>query len=58
MGNVNGREDGSSSPLGVEEEGSNSVQEAMAAPMGQSPPHSPTATHSPLMFTPQVLLFF
>lgn len=54
MGNVNGREDGSSSPLGVEEEGSNSVQEAMAAPMGQSPPHSPTATHSPLMFTPQV----
>ena len=22
--------------------------------MGQSPPHSPRATHSPLMFTPQV----
>ncbi|KAG8490200.1 hypothetical protein CXB51_016036 [Gossypium anomalum] len=26
----------------------------MAAPMGHSPPHSPTSTHSPLMFTPQV----
>ena len=24
--------------------------------MGQSPPHSPRASHSPLMFTPQVLL--
>ncbi|EOY28986.1 hypothetical protein QUC31_013336 [Theobroma cacao] len=54
MGNVNGREDGSSSTSGVEEEGGNSVHEAMAAPMGHSPPHSPTATHSPLMFTPQV----
>ena len=42
MGNVNGREDGSSSPSGVEEEEeeSNSVHEAMAAPMGHSPPHS------------------
>ncbi|XWS12963.1 hypothetical protein CRYUN_Cryun37aG0135000 [Craigia yunnanensis] len=54
MGNVNGREDGSSSPSGVEEEGGNSVHEAMATTMGHSPPHSPTATHSPLMFTPQV----
>ncbi|KAH7526069.1 hypothetical protein ACOSP7_015893 [Xanthoceras sorbifolium] len=59
MGNVNGREDGSSSPSGVEEgESNNSVQEeGMGAPdglMGQSPPHSPRATHSPLMFTPQV----
>jgi 5'-AMP-activated protein kinase regulatory beta subunit len=30
--------------------------------MGHSPPHSPRATHSPLLFTPQVcfwlLLFF
>ncbi|XP_031270390.1 SNF1-related protein kinase regulatory subunit beta-2 [Pistacia vera] len=59
MGNVNGREDGSSSPSGVEEgESNNSVQEeGMGAPdglMGQSPPHSPRTTHSPLMFTPQV----
>ncbi|KAK2652701.1 hypothetical protein Ddye_012557 [Dipteronia dyeriana] len=59
MGNVNAREDGSSSPSGVEEgESNNSVQEeGMGAPdglMGQSPPHSPRATHSPLMFTPQV----
>lgn len=64
MGNVNAREDGSSSPSAVDEEGGGSVQEDMAAPghargesselMGQSPPHSPRATHSPLMFTPQV----
>ncbi|KAH1054887.1 hypothetical protein J1N35_032952 [Gossypium stocksii] len=56
MGNVNGREDGSNSPSGIEEEETraNSVLEAMAAPMGHSPPHSPTSTHSPLMFTPQV----
>ncbi|KAL5575825.1 hypothetical protein UlMin_017524 [Ulmus minor] len=63
MGNVNGREDGSSSPSGVEEEGGGSLQEGMVAQnpvplpselMGQSPPHSPRATHSPLMFTPQV----
>lgn len=70
MGNVNGREDGGGSPSGVEESGgggggggggresNNSVQEeGMVAPdglMGQSPPHSPRATHSPLMFTPQV----
>ncbi|TXG69772.1 hypothetical protein EZV62_004707 [Acer yangbiense] len=59
MGNVNAREDESSSPSGVEEgESNNSVQEeGMGAPdglMGQSPPHSPRATHSPLMFTPQV----
>lgn len=59
MGNVNGREDGSSSPSGVEEgESNNSVQEeGMGAPdglMGQSPPHSPRTTHSPLLFTPQV----
>ncbi|GLU20611.1 hypothetical protein SLE2022_368020 [Rubroshorea leprosula] len=55
MGNVNGREDESSSLSGVEEEGGgNGVQEGMAAPMGHSPPHSPRATQSPLMFTPQV----
>ncbi|TYH49806.1 hypothetical protein ES332_D10G160600v1 [Gossypium tomentosum] len=56
MGNVNGREDGNNSPSGIEEEETraNSALEAMAAPMGHSPPHSPTSTHSPLMFTPQV----
>lgn len=63
MGNVNGREEGSSSPSVVDEEGGNGVQEPMGAPhgthlapelMGQSPPHSPRATRSPLMFTPQV----
>ncbi|KAL1178001.1 hypothetical protein V6Z11_A03G068200 [Gossypium hirsutum] len=55
MGNVNGREDGNNSPSGIEEEETraNSALEAMAAPMGHSPPHSPTSTHSPLMFTPQ-----
>ncbi|KAM6601868.1 hypothetical protein CsatA_021477 [Cannabis sativa] len=69
MGNVNGREDGVSSPSALEEEGDGnggggSVQEGMAeqsptvpdgAPemMGQSPPQTPR-THSPLLFTPQV----
>ncbi|KAK8971764.1 hypothetical protein V6N11_081462 [Hibiscus sabdariffa] len=55
MGNVNGREDGSNSPAGIEEEEKgNGILEALAAPMAHSPPHSPTSTHSPLMFTPQV----
>ncbi|XP_024022265.1 SNF1-related protein kinase regulatory subunit beta-2 [Morus notabilis] len=66
MGNVNAREDGSGSPSGAEEDGGGSVQEEPMAShghvtpggsselMGQSPPHSPRATHSPLMFTPQV----
>ncbi|ONI09709.1 hypothetical protein PRUPE_4G004500 [Prunus persica] len=68
MGNVNGREDGGGSPSAAEEEsGGGSVQEGHAHGrgvsgggdgsselMGQSPPHSPRATHSPLMFTPQV----
>ncbi|TYI04526.1 hypothetical protein ES332_A10G025600v1 [Gossypium tomentosum] len=58
MGNVNGREDGNNSTSGIEEEETraNSALEAMAAPMGHSPPHSPTSTHSPLMFTPQVVV--
>lgn len=68
---MNGREDGVSSPSGVDEEGGGggdgSVQDSMGAPdealvgytapaelMGQSPPHSPRATQSPLMFAPQV----
>ncbi|KAJ4704101.1 SNF1-related protein kinase regulatory subunit beta-2 [Melia azedarach] len=58
MGNVNGREDGSSAS-GIEEgESNNSVQEegivVSDGLIGQSPPHSPRATHSPLMFAPQV----
>ncbi|GLT24917.1 hypothetical protein SLA2020_000790 [Shorea laevis] len=54
MGNVNGREDGNSSPSGLEEEGGNGVQEGMAAPVVHSPPHSPKANQLPLVFTPQV----
>jgi hypothetical protein len=48
--------------------GGGCLEEGMAAPggahgvsppdlMGQSPPHSPRATQSPLMFTPQVSSF-
>lgn len=61
MGNVNGREDGSNTLSAVEDDDAeNSSREAMAAAdgthvaMGQSPPHSPRATQSPLMFAPQV----
>lgn len=67
MGNVNGREDGGGSPSAPEEDsGAGTAQEghhphphphgggAASELMGQSPPHSPRATHSPLMFTPQV----
>lgn len=69
MGNVNGREDGGGSPSAPEEEsGGGTAQEGHPHPhphgggaaselMGQSPPHSPRATHSPLMFTPQVSSF-
>ncbi|XVF87873.1 hypothetical protein PTKIN_Ptkin18bG0155400 [Pterospermum kingtungense] len=54
MGNVNVREYGSRNPSGVEEEEEEEGHSVHAAPMGHSPPHSPTAAHSPLMFTPQV----
>lgn len=70
MGNVNGREDGGdgNSPSGVDvEDGGGSAQQSMAAQegrygnhadaaeyMGQSPPPSPRASHSPLMFRPQM----
>lgn len=60
MGNVNAREGGCS----------DSLEQGIAAPveahgvsvspsdlMGQTPPHSPRATQSPLMFTPQVSSF-
>ncbi|XP_041025851.1 SNF1-related protein kinase regulatory subunit beta-2-like isoform X1 [Juglans microcarpa x Juglans regia] len=67
MGNVNAREDGRSSPSGAEEGGcSDSLEQGISAPveahsvsvspsdlMGQTPPHSPSATQSPLMFTPE-----
>lgn len=59
MGNANGREDGGSDTQSVAED-SASAQVAMAdqhAPEyigGHSPPSSPRASHSPLMFRPQV----
>ena len=67
---MNGRDDGNESQSGFEEEGgggSGSVQDNSSASndvsselMGQSPPTSPRATQSPLMFAPQVsfYLFF
>ncbi|XP_077211241.1 SNF1-related protein kinase regulatory subunit beta-2 [Tasmannia lanceolata] len=51
MGNVSGREEGvNSSGAHV----SYHAQRGSPEPMGQSPPHSPMAAQSPLMFTPQV----
>lgn len=69
MGNVNGREDespggGGGSP-GADEDGGAPDEMGVAPPphgdgaellMGQSPPSSPRAAQSPLMFTPQVSL--
>lgn len=65
-GSQSGAEEG-----GVEGGVGGSLEEGMAAPggahgvsisppdmMGQSPPHSPRATQSPLMFAPQVSSFF
>lgn len=65
MGNVNAREEANSNNASAVED--DDAREAMAAAsdgnhiappelMGQSPPHSPRATQSPLMFAPQVLL--
>ncbi|KAI3456585.1 hypothetical protein Pfo_013248 [Paulownia fortunei] len=67
MGNANGREEGGSdSPSGVEEPGAAQVSMADqdgahgsyhahgAEYMGQSPPPSPRASQSPLMFRPQM----
>ncbi|XP_015958971.1 SNF1-related protein kinase regulatory subunit beta-2 isoform X1 [Arachis duranensis] len=63
MGNVNEREEMNGTHTGAEEEeqeGAESVVSDGAANlpssdlMGHSPPASPRATHSPLMFTPQV----
>ena len=61
---MNGRDDGNESQSGFEEEGgggSGSVQDNSSASndvsselMAQSPPTSPRATQSPLMFAPQV----
>lgn len=68
MGNVNGREDGSTGgggSSGVDEDGGAPDEMGGAPPphgdggelMGQSPPSSPRAAQSPLMFTPQVCSF-
>lgn len=68
MGNVNGREDGSTGgggSSGVDEDGGAPDEMGGAPPphgdggelMGQSPPSSPRAAQSPLMFTPQVCFF-
>lgn len=61
MGNVNGREDGSTGGGEVDEDGGAPDEMGGAPPhgdggelMGQSPPSSPRAAQSPLMFTPQV----
>ncbi|KAI4298818.1 hypothetical protein L6164_032335 [Bauhinia variegata] len=70
MGNVNAREDENSNPSGAEESGGSLQENMSAADgignagyrapgvaselIGQSPPTSPRATQSPLMFTPQV----
>ncbi|CDP04530.1 unnamed protein product [Coffea canephora] len=53
MGNVNGREDGGdgNSPSGLDAEDGGEF-------MGQSPPPSPRASHSPLMFRPQAMSTF
>lgn len=69
MGNVNAREEANSNNASVVEDDDAEIcsREAMSAAsdgnhvaptelMGQSPPHSPRATQSPLMFAPQVLL--
>lgn len=67
MGNSNGREDGLGSPADFDEDGSgdgavdnNELLEASLPPpeaMAHSPPYSPRAIQSPLMFTPQVSSF-
>lgn len=66
MGNVNGREEdggGGNSPSRAEESGAAGGGGGGEAPdsaqmdgefMGQSPPSSPRASRSPLMFRPQV----
>lgn len=71
MGNVNAREEANSNNASAVEDDDAEIcsREAMSAAsdgnhvappelMGQSPPHSPRATQSPLMFAPQVLLVF
>lgn len=50
MGNINGREEIDQSGVGVQE----TMDARDGEFMGQSPPSSPRASHSPLMFRPQV----
>ncbi|KAK3022468.1 hypothetical protein RJ639_046343, partial [Escallonia herrerae] len=52
MGNVSGRKD--EGPSGAKEEESEEFMEYAHESMVQSPPQSPRACRSPLMFTPQV----
>ncbi|GMH19443.1 hypothetical protein Nepgr_021284 [Nepenthes gracilis] len=64
MGNVNGREDGSRSPSGAEEDerlaggggchGGVMAEDGTPELMCQPLPRSPSVAHTPLMFTPQV----
>ncbi|KAI4303566.1 hypothetical protein MLD38_039177 [Melastoma candidum] len=61
MGNVNGREDGideeaGGDGVGSAPDGMSALDEPLGGEMmgGQSPPQSPRATQSPLMFTPQL----
>jgi 5'-AMP-activated protein kinase regulatory beta subunit len=69
MGNVNAREEANSNNASAVEDEDAEIcsREAMSAAsdgnhvappelMGQSPPHSPRATQSPLMFAPQVFV--
>lgn len=63
MGNINGREDGggegngngSTTSIGNDVSGGGGGRDADF--MGHSPPPSPRVSGSPLMFTPQVILF-
>ncbi|NP_001266176.1 Tau2 [Solanum lycopersicum] len=50
MGNVNGREEIDQSSVGIQE----TMDARDGEFMGQSPPSSPRASHSPLMFRPQM----
>ncbi|KAL9231335.1 hypothetical protein vseg_006574 [Gypsophila vaccaria] len=53
MGNVNGREDGSTNGSAVDLVLEEDDDVPTPLPMAHSPPHSPRAVHSPLKFAPQ-----
>ncbi|KAL6544684.1 SNF1-related protein kinase regulatory subunit beta-2 [Orobanche minor] len=55
MGNANGREEGGGDSISEADEGGHTqVSMVDGEYMGQSPPSSPRASHSPLMFRPQM----